>query len=187
MGLDKTTSAVRNRCRANYGRRSGGSWASAPCRNASPNTPTSSCVRWSVMLPRGCTLRHNSLSRSAPLWYRGGWCGYAVAIVAARWVHYEASPSRLAINAADLSSRSGERMAECGGGNVIGASCFGLLRSREVNLTTSSRLYSTRRARPSRSNIFYNRIRADKPAAKSGSALNTERVDLSPTTCLSGL
>ena len=73
--LDKTTSAVRNRCRANYGRRSGGSWASAPCRNASPNTRTSSGVRQSVMQPRGCTLRHNSWSRSAPLWYRGGWCG----------------------------------------------------------------------------------------------------------------
>ena len=29
------------------------------------------------------------------------------------------TPSRLAIDAADLSSRSGERMAECGGGNVI--------------------------------------------------------------------
>ena len=29
------------------------------------------------------------------------------------------TPSRLAINAADLSSRSGERMAECGGGSVI--------------------------------------------------------------------
>jgi hypothetical protein len=73
--LDKTTSAVRNRCRANYDRRSGGRWASAPCRNASPNTPTSSGVRQSVMQPRGCTLRHNSWSRSAPLWYRGGWCG----------------------------------------------------------------------------------------------------------------
>ena len=72
--LDKTTSAVRNRRRANYGRRSGGSWASAPCRNDSPNTRTSSGVR-SVMQPRGCTLRHNSWSRSAPLWYRGGWCG----------------------------------------------------------------------------------------------------------------
>jgi IS1 family transposase len=34
--------------------------------------------------------------------------------------HLQSStPSRLAINAADLSSRSGERMAECGGGNVI--------------------------------------------------------------------
>jgi hypothetical protein len=33
--------------------------------------------------------------------------------------HQPSTPSRLAINAADLSSRSGERMAECSGGSVI--------------------------------------------------------------------
>jgi hypothetical protein len=37
---------------------------------------------------------------------------------------------RLAINAADLSSRSGERMAECGGGSVIAHPASGFLRSR---------------------------------------------------------
>jgi transposase-like protein len=34
------------------------------------------------------------------------------------------------INAANLSSRGGERMAECSGRSVIAPSCFGLLRSR---------------------------------------------------------
>jgi hypothetical protein len=37
------------------------------------------------------------------------------------------TPSRLAINAADLSSRGGERMAECGGGCMIVPSGVGLL------------------------------------------------------------
>jgi transposase-like protein len=37
------------------------------------------------------------------------------------------TPSRLAINAADLSSRSGERMAECSRGSVIAHPAFGLL------------------------------------------------------------
>jgi hypothetical protein len=37
------------------------------------------------------------------------------------------TPSRLAINAADLSSRGGERMAECGGGSMTVPSGVGLL------------------------------------------------------------
>src|SRR6516225_7966261 len=41
--------------------------------------------------------------------------------------HLQSStPSRLAINAADLSSRSGERMAECGDGSVIAHPASGL-------------------------------------------------------------
>jgi hypothetical protein len=43
-----------------------------------------------------------------------------------------------------------------------------------LKLTMPFRLYSTRRAHPSRPNIFCNRIRADKPAAKSRPALNTD-------------
>ena len=72
--LDKTTSAVRNRCRANYvavlvavGRQL--------LVEMLAKYATSFGVRQSVMQPRGCTQRHNSWSRSAPLWYRGGWRG----------------------------------------------------------------------------------------------------------------
>src|SRR5260370_25270837 len=67
--LDKTTSAVRNRAEPTMvavlvavGRQL--------LVEMLAKYATSFGVRQSVMQPRGCTLRHNSWGRSAPLWYR---------------------------------------------------------------------------------------------------------------------